>query len=243
VFLDSAASAQKPRQVIHAMVDVMEQHYANVNRGVYLLSEEVTGMLETSREKVAKFIGASSSSEIVFTRNASESINLVMYSWARKNLKKGDVIVVSEMEHHSNSVPWQMLRDEIGVELVWIGVTDQGYLDWKNERIQRLGERIKLVAVTHVSNVLGTINPISEIAQWVHSLGARILVDGAQGVTNVSVNVVAHGVDWYVFSGHKLYGPSGVGVLYAKKELLDEMPPFMGGGDMILEVTKEKNGI
>jgi cysteine desulfurase/selenocysteine lyase len=240
IFLDTAASAQKPQVVIDAMVDVMERHYANVNRGVYTLSEEVTEMVETARKKVAQFVGARGAQDIVFTRNASESINLVMYSWARRILNKGDVVVVSEMEHHSNIIPWQLLRDEIGIELVWIPVTGGGYLDWQSESVLPLKDRIKLVAVTHVSNVLGTINPIKEIVAWAHSIGSKILVDGAQAVTNVSVDVTDLDVDWYAFSGHKLYGPSGIGVLYGKRELLDAMPPFMGGGDMILEVTKEK---
>lgn len=249
VFLDSAASAQKPQRVIDAMNDVMENHYANINRGVYTLSEEATEMVENSREKVAKFIGAEKN-EIVFTRNATESINLVAYSWARHNLKKDDVIVLSEMEHHANIVPWQILRDEIGIELAWITVDDQGYLEWEKfkKKILRKAQndncdgddRIKLICLTQVSNVLGTINRVKEIAEWAHSVGAKILVDGAQAVTNFSVNVKDLDCDWYVFSSHKLYGPTAVGVLYGKKDLLDSMPPFLSGGDMILEVTKEK---
>ncbi len=236
IFLDSAASAQKPIQVISAMDGAMKNHYANINRGVYSLSEEATAMVEAAREKIARFIGAAKPEEIIFTRNATESINLVMYSWARKNLKRDDVIVLTEMEHHSNIVPWQMLQKEIGIELRWISVTDEGYLEWKNVD----PTRVKLVAVTHVSNVLGTINPIQDIAEWAHAIGARILVDGAQGVTNIPVSVVDLDVDWYVFSGHKLYGPSGIGVLYGKYELLESMDPFLGGGDMILEVHKDK---
>ncbi len=239
VFLDSAASAQKPKPVIEAMVDVMERHYANVNRGVYTLSEEVTVLVEESRATVQKFINATQPEEIIFTRNTTESINLIMYTWARKNFVKGDIVVITEMEHHSNIVPWQMLRDEIGVELVWIPVNDEGYLAWEEFKT-RDTSRIKLICVTHVSNVLGTINPIKEIASWTHAIGAKILVDGAQGVTNIPVDVQDLDVDWYAFSGHKLYGPSGVGVLYGKTDLLGEMQPFLGGGDMILEVTKEK---
>ncbi|MDQ3098570.1 MAG: cysteine desulfurase [bacterium] len=237
VFLDSAASAQKPIAVIEAMDDVMSNHYANINRGVYTLSEEATQLVEDSRVKVQKFIGAASVDEIIFTRNATESINLVMYSWARKNLKRGDVVVTTEMEHHSNIVPWQMLRDEIGIELRWMTVNDEGYLDWKNVD----SDRVKLVCVTHVSNVLGTINPVKEIAAWSHSIGAKILVDGAQGIVNVPVDVVEIDADWYVFSGHKLYGPSGVGVLFGKMDVLNAMDPFLGGGDMVLEVHKNES--
>lgn len=244
VFLDSAASAQKPQVVIDAMDDVMKNHYANINRGVYTLSEEATHMVEAARNKIAQFIGASDK-EIVFTRNATESINLVAYSWGRHFLKKGDIVVVTEMEHHANIIPWQILRDEIGIELVWMPVTNYGYLDFDNFKDEckknNLESRIKLVSCTQVSNVLGTINPVKNITEWAHAIGARVLVDGAQAVTNVPVNVADIGCDWYVFSGHKLYGPSGVGVLYGKSEVLKEMPPFMTGGDMIREVRKERS--
>ncbi len=239
VFLDSAASAQKPQGVLDVMDEFVKNHYANINRGVYTLSEEATERVEQVREKVAKFIGAAAE-EIVFTRNATESINLVAYSWARLNLKKGDVVVVTEMEHHANIVPWQLLRDELGIEIKWITVSEEGYLEWGKFKSENTDENIKLVCVTHVSNVVGTINQVKGIGAWAHSIGAKILVDGAQGVTNISVDVRDIDCDWYVFSGHKLYGPTGIGVLYGKKELLDAMPPFMGGGDMILEVHKEK---
>jgi len=240
IFLDSAASAQKPQSVIDSMVDVMTNHYANINRGVYTLSEEATERVESARIKVAQFIGAYNH-EIIFTRNATESINLVAYSWARHNLKRGDVVVISEMEHHANIVPWQILRDEIGILIEWIPVDENGNLAWLSIRESLKNEPVKLVSVTHVSNVLGTINPIKDIVSWAHSIGAKVLIDGSQAVTNVSVDVNESDCDWYVFSGHKLYGPTGVGVLYGKKDLLNSMPPFTAGGDMILEVTKERS--
>jgi cysteine desulfurase/selenocysteine lyase len=240
VFLDSAASAQKPQVVIDAMTDFMQSHYANINRGVYTLSEESTAAVEESRAKVSKFIG-SKTDEIIFTRNATESINLVAYSWARHNLVKDDVVVISEMEHHSNIVPWQILSEEIGIEIKWISVDENGYLEWENFREQNIDtERIKLISVTHVSNVLGTINPVREICDWGHRIGAKVLIDGSQAVTNFEVDVKNIDCDWYVFSGHKLYGPTGVGVLYGKKEILESMPTFLSGGDMILEVHRDK---
>ncbi len=234
IFLDSAASAQKPLRVIEAMSEIMKKNYANVNRGIYVLSQETTEQVELARKKVAKFIGAFED-EIIFTKNATESINLIMYSWGRKYLKKGDVVVLTEMEHHSNIVPWQILKESIGVELVWLSVGEDGYL-----KIPEKLQNVKLVCVTHVSNVLGTINNIKELASWAHEMGAKILVDGAQGITNVGVNVQELDVDWYVFSGHKIYGPSGVGVLYGKRDILKDMPPFLGGGDMIIDVSKNR---
>jgi cysteine desulfurase / selenocysteine lyase len=242
VFLDSAASAQKPQSVIDAMSDEISNHYANINRGVYTLSEESTEKVESVRDKIANFIHAEDPNEIIFTKNATESINLVAYSWGRSNLKQGDVVVISEMEHHSNIVPWQILRDEIGFELRYIGVTDDGYLNWIDFR-DNVDEddldKIKLISVTHVSNVLGTVNHIREIADWAHANDVLLLVDGAQGVTQLPVSVLELGADFYVFSGHKLYGPTGVGVLYGKKNILNKMKPFLAGGDMILEVKKD----
>ncbi|MDQ3239201.1 MAG: SufS family cysteine desulfurase [bacterium] len=241
VFLDNAASAQKPKRVMDAMNDLAFNHYANVNRGVYALSEESTKAVEDARMIVAKFINCKDDSQIIFTKNTTESINLVAYGWARKNLKKGDVIVVTEMEHHSNIVPWQVVCEEIGCVLQYVEVSGSGYLEW-DQFVGKLSNeelaKIKLICVTHVSNVLGTINPIAKITKWAHDNQILVLVDGAQGVTQFSVDVSELDVDFYVFSGHKIYGPTGVGVLYAKREILEAMSPFLTGGDMILEVKK-----
>lgn len=239
VFLDSAASAQKPRQVIDAERYVYENEYANVHRGIHLLSQLATDRMEAAREKVRAFLNAAKTGEIVFTRNATESINLVAASWGRKFLKAGDEIVISEMEHHSNIIPWQFLRDELGVVLRIAPVTDDGEfrLDAFGEL---LGERTKLVAITHMSNVLGTVVPVADVVRMAHDAGAKVLLDGAQAASHLAVDVQALDCDFYVFSGHKLYGPSGIGVLYGKEELLEAMPPYMGGGEMIRSVTFEK---
>lgn len=240
-YLDSAASAQKPQQVMDAMEDFMRTNYANVNRGVYTLSEEATEKVEQARDKVAHFIHSRNSDEIIFTKNATESINLVANTWGKSNLTKDSIVVITEMEHHSNIVPWQLLQQQIGFELRFITVSKEGYLNWDdfvNGLTPEELNRIKLLSVTHVSNVLGSVNRIPEKVAWAHEHKITVLVDGAQGVTQFPVNVVELDVDFYVFSGHKIYGPTGIGVLYGKKELLDAMPPFLGGGDMILEVTK-----
>jgi cysteine desulfurase/selenocysteine lyase len=241
VFLDSAASAQKPRVVIDAMVHTMEAQYANVHRGLHYMSERTSDAYEAVRDKTAAFLNAGSREEIVFTRNATESINLVAYTYGRAILKPGDAIVVSEMEHHANIVPWQMLRDSHGVELRIAKITDAGELDWESLEAQFADGRVKLLSITHMSNVLGTYTPAERLAAFAHARGAKILLDGSQAVVHRRVDVRAIDADFYVFSGHKLYGPSGIGVLYGKRELLEAMPPFMGGGDMIASVSYEKS--
>lgn len=239
VFLDSAASAQKPRQVIDAERYIYENEYANVHRGIHYLSQICTDRMEAAREKIRVFLNAGKTGEIIFTRNATESINLVAASWGRKFLKAGDEIILSEMEHHSNIIPWQFLRDELGVVLRIAPVTDDG--EFRMDAFaELLGERTKLVAITHMSNVLGTIVPVADVVRMAHDAGAKVLLDGAQAVTHIPVDVQALDCDFYVFSGHKLYGPSGIGVLYGKEELLEAMPPYMGGGEMIRSVTFEK---
>ncbi len=235
-FLDTAASAQKPRQVIDAERHVYEAEYANIHRGVYDLSQRATAAYDKARTKVRKFINAASDREIVFVRNATEGVNLVAQTWGRKNLKEGDQIILSEMEHHANIVPWQMLREAIGIELVVIPITDSGELVWEAYEKAFTG-RTRLVAMTHVSNALGTITPIAEIIRVAHSHGVPVLVDGCQAVPHMPVDVQALDADFYVFSAHKLYGPTGVGVLYAKAKILEAMPPYQGGGDMIASVT------
>ena len=237
VFLDSAASAQKPRVVIDAMVHVMEAQYANVHRGLHWMSERTSDAYEAVRDKIAAFLNAAAREEIVFTRNATEAINLVAYTYGRTALQPGDAIVVSEMEHHANLVPWQMLRDAHGVEFRIAKITDSGEIDFDSLEAQFADGKVKLLAITHMSNVLGTYTPVERLAAFAHERGARILLDGSQAVVHRRVDVQAIDADFYVFSGHKLYGPSGIGVLYAKRELLDDMPPFLGGGDMIASVS------
>jgi cysteine desulfurase / selenocysteine lyase len=241
VFLDSAASAQKPRAVIDAMVHVMEAQYANVHRGLHYMSEKTSDAYEAVRDKVAAFINAGSREEIVFTRNATESINLVAYTWGRTALQPGDVVAVTEMEHHANLVPWQMLRDAHGTELRIIKITDSGEIDWDSLENVFADGRVKLLAVTQMSNVLGTYTPVERLAKFAHAHGAKILIDGCQAIVHRHIDVRATDADFFVFSGHKLYGPSGIGVLYAKSEILDAMPPFMGGGDMIANVSYAKS--
>ncbi len=238
VFLDSSASAQKPRAVIEAMDDVLQHRYANVHRGLYSLSQELTADFEAVRRKVARFIGAPSEKNIVFTRNATESVNLVAQSWGRQFLQEGDEIILSAMEHHANIVPWQLLSNEIGIKIKVIPVTERGELDL--EAFQSLlSERTKLISLVHISNALGTINNINEISKLARDFNPdiKLLWDGTQAVVHSSVDVSAIDADFYVFTGHKLYGPTGTGVLYAKEELLEAMPPFLGGGDMIETVS------
>lgn len=235
IYLDSTATSQKPLQVIEAMNEYYRRSNANIHRGVHTLAEEATAMYEGAREKIAKFINAASSREIIYTRNTTESINLVAYSWARANLKAGDLVILTEMEHHSNLVPWHMLQAERGIELDFIPVTDDGVLDLEAYRTL-LARTPKLISFTHMSNVLGTINPAAEIIGMAHSAGAIVLVDGAQSVPHLTVDVQALDADFYAFSAHKMCGPTGIGVLYGKSVLLDAMPPFLGGGDMIKEV-------
>src|SRR5271154_6560491 len=241
VFLDSAASAQKPRVVIDAMVHVMEAQYANVHRGLHWMSERTSDAYEAVRDKTAAFLNAATREEIVFTRNATESINLVAYTYGRAVLQPGDAIVVSEMEHHANLVPWQMLRDAHGVELRIAKITDSGEIDFDSLEAQFADGKVKLLAITHMSNVLGTYTPAERLAAFAHERGAKILLDGAQAVVHRRIDVQAIDADFYVFSGHKLYGPTGIGVLYAKAELLEAMPPFLAGGDMIASVSYAKS--
>ena len=241
VFLDSAASAQKPRQVIGAMVEAMETQYANVHRGLHWMSERTTEAYEGVRDKVAKLLNAPDPRTIVFGKNSTELINLVAHSYGRGIMRPGQAVVISEMEHHANLVPWQMLRDAHGIELRVAPITDGGELDMA--ALERLLEdgKVGLVAVTHMSNVLGTVTPATRIVQVAHAHGARVLLDGSQSVVHRRVDVQALDVDFYVFTGHKLYGPTGIGAMYAKRELLEQMPPFMGGGDMIGSVSFESS--
>ncbi|HMZ07740.1 MAG TPA: cysteine desulfurase [Anaerolineales bacterium] len=235
VYLDSTATSQKPTQVIEAMNDYYRRSNANIHRGVHTLAEEATSLYEGAREKVATFINAASPREVIYTRNTTESINLVAYSWARANLKAGDLVILTEMEHHSNLVPWHMLQAERGIELEFIPVTEDGLLDLDVYK-SLLNRTPKLVSFTHMSNVLGTINPAGEIIKLAHAAGALVLVDGAQSVPHLSVDVQALDADFYAFSAHKMCGPTGIGILYGKSALLEAMPPFLGGGDMIKEV-------
>ncbi len=238
VYLDNAASSQKPLRVIEAIDAYYRRYNANVHRGIHKLSEEATTAYEEARQKVARFINARSPKEVVFTRNATESINLVAYSWGRANIREGDEILLTEMEHHSNLVPWQLLAQEKGARLRFIPVTDDGLLDL-DALDTLLTERTKLVSVVHMSNVLGTINPVAEIVHRAHEVGALVLLDGAQSVPHLKVDVQALDCDFLAFSGHKMCGPTGIGVLYGKREILEAMPPFLGGGDMIREVHLE----
>jgi cysteine desulfurase / selenocysteine lyase len=240
VFLDSGASAQKPRAVIEAMTRCMETAYANVHRGAYNLSEVATANFEAARVAAQQFLGAEHTEEIVFTRNSTEAFNLVAHSFGRALLKPGQVVLVSEMEHHANLVPWQMLRDAgLGIGLRFIRVTDAGEIDLEDYARHLARGDVGLVSVTHMSNVLGTVTPATLIARMAHEAGARVMFDGSQAAVHRQVDVRAIGADFYAFTGHKLYGPTGIGVLYGRRELLDAMPPFQGGGDMIETVTLE----
>jgi cysteine desulfurase/selenocysteine lyase len=235
VYLDSAATSQKPRAVIDAVDTYYREYNANVHRGIYEIGERATAAYEAARASVARFINAPDPHEIVFTRNATEAINLVAYSWGRRHIDRGDVIVLTEMEHHANLVPWQLLVQERDGDLEFIPITDDGVLRLDVfEVLLRL--RPKLVAFTHVSNTLGTINPVAEMTRLAHEAGALVLVDGAQAVPHVSVDVTAIDADFYVFSGHKMLAPTGSGALWARRELLESMPPFLSGGEMIREV-------
>jgi cysteine desulfurase/selenocysteine lyase len=244
VYLDNAATSQKPLAVIEAMDDYYRRYNANIHRGVHTLAEEATQAYENARRKVARFVNAYSPREVVFVRNTTEAINLVAQTWGRANVGEGDVIVLSVMEHHSNLVPWQLLAQATGAHLEFIDLDEQGRLlvdgDGPGQSLasllQRFGERTKLVAVGGMSNVLGTINPVAEIGRQAHGVGALLLVDGAQSVPHLPVDVRALGADFLAFSGHKMLGPTGIGALWARKELLEAMPPFLGGGDMIRSV-------
>ena len=232
VYLDSTATSQKPLAVIEAMDKYYRHSNANIHRGVHTLAEEATALYEQAREKIARFINAPSARQIIYTRNTTESINLVAYSWARTNLKAGDLVILTEMEHHSNLVPWQMLQLERGIELDFISVTEDGLLDLDSYKALLL-RTPKLVSFTHMSNVLGTINPAAEIIRLAHQAGAVTLVDAAQSVPHLNVDVQALDADFLAFSAHKMCGPTGIGALYGRTELLEAMPPFLGGGDMI----------
>jgi cysteine desulfurase / selenocysteine lyase len=233
-YLDSAATAQTARPVIEAMDEYYTEYRASIHRGVYPLAARATDAYEGARDRVAAFAG-STPGETVFTRNATEAINLVAYAWGRTNVGAGDLVVVTQMEHHSNLVPWQLLCAEKGAQLAYVPVTDGGLLDMEAFE-DLLARRPKLVAVAHVSNVLGTINPVAELAERAHAAGALLLVDGAQAVPHLPVDVAALGADFYAWTGHKAYGPTGVGVLHGRRELLEAMPPFLGGGHMISRV-------
>jgi cysteine desulfurase/selenocysteine lyase len=235
VYLDSTATSQKPTQVLEAMDHYYRFSNANVHRGIHTLAEEATTLYESGRERVRRFINARSLKEIIFTRNATEAINLVAYSWGRANIKAGDSLILTEMEHHSNLVPWQMLAAEKGAILNILPVTDEGELDLSSFDAF-LRQSPKLVCFTYMSNVLGTINPVTEIAAKAHAAGALVLVDAAQAVPHLPVDVQTLGADFIVFSGHKMCGPTGIGVLWGRQAVLEAMPPFMGGGDMIKRV-------
>ena len=239
VYFDSAASAQKPRAVIDAISNVYETQYANVHRGVHYMSQKATDAMEESRESVRTFINAADVREIIFVRGATEGINLVAHCWGRENLSAGDEIIVSVMEHHSNIVPWQMIADQTGAVLKVIPIGDDGALDM-DAYADLMSDKTKIVAITHISNALGTITPIAEIIRIAHERGVPVLVDGCQAAPHVALDMQALGADFYVFSGHKIYGPSGIGVLYGKAALLETMPPYQGGGEMIDVVTFEK---
>jgi cysteine desulfurase/selenocysteine lyase len=234
VYLDSAATAQKPQAVLDALDDYYTQHNANVHRGVYTLAEEATAAYEEARAKSARFIAAPSPREVIFTRSTTEATNLVAHAWGRSTLSAGDVVVLTHMEHHANIVPWHMLAAERGIELRWIPLTPDGQLDLTE--LPRLLDGAKLLGVTAVSNVLGTINDIAPLAEAAHAAGALVLVDAAQAAPHLTIDVGALGADFLAFSGHKMLGPTGIGVLWARRELLEAMPPFLGGGEMISDV-------
>lgn len=241
VYLDSAASAQKPRFVIDAMVRAMETQYSNVHRGLHWMSERTTDAYESTRDAVARLLNAPSRDEIVFTANATMAFNLVAHCYGRGVMKPGQAVVISAMEHHANLIPWQMLRDSHGIELRVAPITDTGELDMAGLEVLLQDRKVGLVSITHMSNVLGTVTPAARIAALAHEYGARVMFDGSQATVHRPVDVQALGADFYTFTGHKLYGPSGIGVLWAKRELLEAMPPFLGGGDMIATVSFERS--
>jgi cysteine desulfurase/selenocysteine lyase len=239
VYLDSAATSLKPQSVIDAVDEVYSRDCANIHRAVHLLSQRATARYEEAREKVRAFVNATKKTELVFTRGTTEAINLVAQSWGRSQLEEGDEILVTELEHHSNIVPWQIVSQQTGAKLVVVPMTDRGEI-LREAFEQRLSERTRLVAMAHVSNALGTMLPVRELIELAHQRGALVLLDGAQAVSHVIVDVQALDCDFYAFSGHKLYGPTGIGALYGKERLLDDMPPYQGGGDMIRSVTFEE---
>ncbi|HXG23964.1 MAG TPA: cysteine desulfurase [Chthonomonadales bacterium] len=239
VYLDNAATTQKPQAVIEALVRYYSEDNANIHRGVHFLSQRATDAYEEARDKARWLLNAACDREIIFTRGTTESINLVAQAYGRSTFRPGDEIILSGMEHHSNIVPWQMVCQQTGAILRVIPITDAGELDME-AYAQLLGQRTRFVAIAHVSNALGTVNPVREIVEMAHHVGAKVLVDGAQAVAHMEVDVRALDCDFYAFSGHKLFGPTGIGVLYGKQELLEAMPPWQGGGDMIRSVTFEK---
>ncbi len=239
VYLDNAATTQKPQAVLDTLNKYYTSYNSNIHRGVHALSQEATENFNYARAKVMHFINAVHSKEIIFVRGATEGINLVAQTFGRQNINEGDEIIISEMEHHSNIVPWKMLADERGAKLKVIPVTDEGELNLAKYK-KLFSERTKIVAVSHVSNVLGTVNPVEEIVEIAHEHGVPVLLDGAQAAPHIKVDVQKIDCDFYVFSGHKVYGPTGIGVLYGKMDLLDKMPPYQGGGDMICTVTFKK---
>ncbi len=241
IYLDSGASAQKPRAVIAAMVATMETQYANIHRGLHWMSERTTDAYEATREAAARLLNARDRSEIVFVRNTTEGINLLANSYGRGVLKAGQAVVISQMEHHSNIVPWQMLRDAHGIELRIAPISDDGELDMAAYERLLEDRKVGLVAITHMSNVLGSYVPAERVIKLAHEYGAKVMLDGSQAIVHRKVDVQALGADFYVFTGHKLYGPTGIGVLWGRRELLDAMPPWMGGGDMISSVSYERS--
>lgn len=236
VYLDTGASAQKPRQVLNAMQRFYEQDYANIHRGVHELSQRATHLYEEARQTVRRFLNASSADEIIFTHGATEGINLVANSWGRKNLRAGDEVVLTTLEHHANIVPWQMLQTEMGISLKIVPVTPQGEITLEDFKAT-LSPRTKLVALAHVSNALGTILPVAEMVKLAHAAGALALVDGCQAAPHLAIDVQSLNADFYVFGGHKIYGPTGIGILFGKASILQDMPPYQGGGDMIASVS------
>ncbi|WP_144754116.1 cysteine desulfurase [Bartonella saheliensis] len=238
-YLDSGASAQKPQSVLNAMNNYYHHYYANVHRGMYFLANTATQYYENSRETVRLFLNAQKAEEIVFTKNATEAINTVAYGWAMPKLKEGDEIVLTIMEHHANIIPWHFLREQKGVKLIFVPVDENGVLHIEDFQ-KALSEKTRLVAITHMSNILGTVPPVKEMIKQAHQNSIPVLVDGSQGAIHLTVDVQDLDCDWYVFTGHKLYGPTGVGVLYGKEYRLEEMHPFQGGGEMIEEVTTDK---
>lgn len=239
VYFDNAATTQKPDSVIEALTDYYSGYNANIHRGVHALAEKATNAFEASRKAVQKFINAAEYEEVIFTKGTTDGINLVANTFGKSQIKAGDEIIISTMEHHSNIVPWQMLAEEKGATLKIIPILPSGEIIWE-EFEKLLSSKTKLVSVVHASNALGTINPISRIIQAAHAVGAKVLVDGAQAVAHLEIDVQALDVDFYVFSGHKLYGPTGVGILYGKRSILEAIPPYQGGGEMISEVRFEK---
>lgn len=239
VYLDSGATSQKPLSVIEAIDHYYRAENANVHRGVYGLSERATESYEGARQKVQHFLNAASTKEIIFVRGTTEAINLVAQTWGRENLSAGDEVLITEMEHHSNIVPWQLLRDQLGIKLVVVPINDQGEISLSDYQ-SLLSEKTKLVSVVHMSNALGSINPVKEMTALARSVGAKVLLDGAQAVPHMAVDVQSLDCDFYAFSAHKMYGPTGIGVLYGKEALLEAMPPYQGGGDMIYSVTFDK---